>query len=107
MSGNDVTIDVQRPAPEENGSDPLVAGVKRYMRMLEAGNAPPLSQYLADYSAIADEIGPAIEGLLLVHRAGRPILLTAFPESDQEWRPNRSAIFRSSVNWARRDGRRL
>ncbi len=85
MSGNDVTIDVQRPAPEENGSDPLVAAVKRYMRMLDAGTAPPLPQYLADYSSIAEELGPAIEGLLLVHRAGRPTLSPAIPEPDHEW----------------------
>ncbi len=85
MSGNDVTIDVPRPAPEENGSDPLVAAVKRYMRMLDTGTAPPLPQYLADYSNIAEELGPAIEGLLLVHRAGRPALSQAMPEPDQEW----------------------
>lgn len=85
MSGNDVTIDVQRLAPEEDGSDPLVAAVKRYMRLLDAGTAPSLTQYLNDYPAIADELGPAIEGLMLVHRAGRPTPAPVMPEPDHEW----------------------
>ncbi len=85
MSGNDITIQLPSSAPEESGSDPVVAGVKRYQRLLDSGSAPSLAQYLSEYPEIADELGPAIEGLLLVHRAARTPVGHSHAESEQEW----------------------
>ncbi len=50
----------------------VVAAVKDYMRMLEAGNAPSQDEFLEQHAQIADELRPSLEGLAWVHRAAAP-----------------------------------
>ncbi|WP_442510945.1 serine/threonine protein kinase [Novipirellula sp. SH528] len=57
---------------DETDDDRVVAAVKDYMRMLDAGNAPSHELFLQQHADIADELGPSLEGLALVHRAAEP-----------------------------------
>ncbi|SMP73317.1 hypothetical protein SAMN06265222_11692 [Neorhodopirellula lusitana] len=50
----------------------VVAAVKDYMHLLDAGNAPSQEEFLQQHAAIATELRPSLEGLALVHRAAEP-----------------------------------
>ena len=49
--------------------DRVVAAVKQYMDLLDAGDAPSHQEFLSQYPDIAEELRPSLEGLALVHRA--------------------------------------
>ena len=71
MHGDDVTE--QFPGRQiDDSDDRVVHAVKRYMSLLDVGNAPSVDAYLSKHTDIADELRPALEGLALVHRAGPP-----------------------------------
>jgi serine/threonine protein kinase len=57
---------------DETDDARVVTAVKNYMRMLDAGRAPPQDVFLKKHPEIADELRPALEGLALVHRAAEP-----------------------------------
>ncbi len=57
---------------EVTDDDRLVAAVKEYMDLLDAGTAPSHDDFLRDYGDIAGELRLSLEGLALVHRAARP-----------------------------------
>ncbi|MCM2369067.1 serine/threonine protein kinase [Aporhodopirellula aestuarii] len=57
---------------DETDDGRVVAAVKDYMRMLEAGNAPDAEAFMQQHAEIADELRPSLEGLALVHRAADP-----------------------------------
>ena len=57
------------------GNSPIVAVVKRYMAMIESGNAPPPEQFCLDYPDFAHELLPCLAGLVLIEQGfgkGRP-----------------------------------
>lgn len=57
-------------ASQLTDEDRLVAAVKRYSELLEAGDVPATEEFLKPYGDIAADLRPALEGLALVHRAG-------------------------------------
>ncbi|MFG0290905.1 MAG: serine/threonine protein kinase [Rhodopirellula sp. JB044] len=57
---------------DETDDGRVVAAVKDYMRMLDAGNAPTTEEYLQQHADIAGELRPSLEGLALVHRVAEP-----------------------------------
>ena len=57
------------------GNSPIVAAVKRYMAMIEGGNAPQPEQFCLDYPNFAHELLPCLAGLVLIEQGfgkGRP-----------------------------------
>ena len=71
MGDNDVTIEPEsfgRGEPSEDRR--VVDAVKRYLNLLDHGQAPSLDDYLADHAEIADALRPSLQGLAMVHRAG-------------------------------------
>ncbi|MCO8122001.1 serine/threonine protein kinase [Stieleria sp. TO1_6] len=50
----------------------VIAAVKYYMQLQEEGNAPSTESFLQQYTEIADKLRPALEGLMMVHRAADP-----------------------------------
>lgn len=57
---------------DETDDAGVVAAVKNYMVMLDAGEAPPLEDFLLQHAAIAEDLRPALEGLAFVHKAADP-----------------------------------
>lgn len=47
--------------------DEVVAAVKRYMELIDRGDAPDIQEYLRGHAAISEQLRPALEGLALVH----------------------------------------
>lgn len=70
---------------DETDDGRVVAAVKDYMRMLDAGNAPSHDDFLHQHVAIANELRPSLEGLALVHRAGRPKPTPSMVAPDHEF----------------------
>ncbi len=57
------------------GSATIVAAVKRYMAMIEIGQAPTLDQFCLEYPDLAEELRPCLAGLVLIEQGfgkGRP-----------------------------------
>ncbi|MEM9657615.1 MAG: serine/threonine-protein kinase, partial [Planctomycetota bacterium] len=73
---------------DETADYRVVAAVKDYMQMLDAGVAPPQDEFLRQHAEIADELRPSLEGLALVCHAAGPkpaapeVELTAEPIGD-------------------------
>ncbi len=63
----------------------VVAAVKDYMRMLDEGIAPGHAAFLKQHSDIAEELGPSLEGLALVHRAAQPKSAATMVAPDAEF----------------------
>ncbi|EMI57372.1 serine/threonine protein kinase [Rhodopirellula sallentina] len=57
---------------DETDDGRVVAAVKDYMRMLDAGNAPTTDEFLQQHADIAGELRPSLEGLAMVHRVAEP-----------------------------------
>ena len=57
---------------DETDDGRLVAAVKDYMRLLDAGHAPSPESFLQEHADIANELRPSLEGLAMVHRAAEP-----------------------------------
>jgi tetratricopeptide (TPR) repeat protein len=55
----------------------LLEALDGYLRALEAGEAPDRDAVLARHPDLADELGPALDGLDFVHRAGRSLAAPA------------------------------
>src|SRR3954469_5444271 len=54
--------------------DPRVAAaMQHYLDALEAGAPPPREAFLAEHSAIADQLASCLDGLALVHAAAQSI----------------------------------
>ncbi len=49
-------------------NSPVVAAVKRYMAMLEQGDAPTPDHYCLDFPEIAEDLRPCLAGLVLVEQ---------------------------------------
>lgn len=66
----------------------VVAAVKKYMRLLDAGTAPPLDKFLSEHEGISELLLPSLEGLALVHRAAttKPVSLVV-PDSEFTAKP--------------------
>jgi eukaryotic-like serine/threonine-protein kinase len=90
MRGDDLTEETLHELPvslAESSSAPddaVVIAVKRYMRLLDRGNAPSHEVYLRQHSEIAGLLQPALEGLMLVHRAAerRPSGVAVAPDAE-------------------------
>ncbi|MGB7327279.1 MAG: serine/threonine-protein kinase [Rubripirellula sp.] len=72
MPNDDLTEDAPITPQPDGDDDQVVNAVKRYMRMLDHGNAPSLDEYLAKHADIADQLRPSLEGLAMIHAMGPP-----------------------------------
>ncbi len=64
------------------GNSLIVAAVKRYMAMIESGNAPTPDQFCLEYPDLAEELRPCLAGLVLIEQGfgkGRPSDPIAIP----------------------------
>ncbi|MCC9603651.1 serine/threonine protein kinase [Stieleria sp. JC731] len=69
---------------ETDAEDPLVAAVKSFTAAMEAGQQVSIDSFVGRHPEIADELRPALEGLLLLQGAGATV--SPQPESnDQEF----------------------
>ncbi len=72
------------------GNSLIVAAVKRYMAMIESGNAPTLDQFCLEYPDLAEELRPCLAGLVLIEqgfgkgRPSDPVAIPRDPISDLE-----------------------
>ncbi len=69
--------------------DRVVAAVKKYMALLDSGNAPGMQDFLQQHADIADQLSPAINGLALVHRAAerKPATVAEAPDVEFTSKP--------------------
>ena len=72
MDKQDLTQDFASLTPPDVRDSVVVDAVKNYMKLLDAGTAQPLDEFLRRYADISSELRPALEGLALVHRAAEP-----------------------------------
>ncbi|TWU57732.1 serine/threonine protein kinase [Rubripirellula reticaptiva] len=72
MPNDDLTEDSPVTPQSDGEDDKVVIAVKRYMRMLDHGNAPSLDEYLSKHADIAGELRPSLEGLAMIHAMGPP-----------------------------------
>ncbi|OYP33911.1 serine/threonine protein kinase [Rhodopirellula sp. MGV] len=64
--------------------DPLVMAVKEFTQVIESGQAISVDSFLEKYTDIADDLRPALEGLLMLHGAGESVA-SPTKSSDQEF----------------------
>jgi serine/threonine protein kinase len=57
---------------DETDDGRVVAAMKEYLRMLDAGDAPTQEDFLSRHAEIADQLRPSLEGLALVRHAAAP-----------------------------------
>ena len=72
MDKQDLTQDFASLTPPDVRDSVVVDAVKNYMKLLDAGTAQPLDEFLRRYADISSELRPALEGLALVHRPAEP-----------------------------------
>ncbi|MEM6690200.1 MAG: serine/threonine-protein kinase [Planctomycetota bacterium] len=72
-------------SPNQTDEDRLVDAVKEFMRLIEAGEAPSKEAFLEQHPEIADELGPSLEGLALLHGDATPSEKNTFVAAHAEF----------------------